>query len=161
MNLLKTLVTNLIFILISLFPLSLYSQAKQISKNSQAPSFYKIDGKDYFCTEKYHKIAEDGNKLKYCQQKLNYCSKINIKNDNIIGLCEASKKNLEQRLHILDETLLEKDRIASIYILDNEKLKEENNKLRSLSESKWYKSPILWFGFGIAAVVAFKQIEKL
>jgi len=157
MNSLKILVTSLIFVLISVFPAFLFSQENK----KIIPGFYKINGKDFFCTEKYHDLAIDLNRLKFCQNKLNNCSKINSKNDNIINLCESSKNNLVQQLSICDSVNSQKDNIVRIHKLDNENLKKENEKLRDLAKSNWYESPFLWFAIGFSASIGVGYIYKL
>lgn len=148
MNLSKILAIKLAFVLFCFFPARLLSQEK--SSKDMIPGFYKIDGKDFFCTEKYHKLAEDGNKLKFCQKKLTNCLSVNVKSDNIINICEAIKKNIAQQLSLCEEISLEKDNKLRIIEIDNELLSKENKILRDEAKIKWFESPFLWFGIGFA-----------
>ncbi len=149
-------------------------QAQQVLPISDArgsvPNFYSIDGKPHWCTPelKARRIAKEGNDLRYCRGENDKLLARILEKDSIIrsydqivanhvAIQEAQKKQIEQHEEArrnLDE---------SVKTLKNDKnfLEKENKDLKDLAGTRWYRSPFLWFGVGIATAIGTNYVWEL
>lgn len=168
----RTLATSLLALAFAIVPAN--SLAQQILPVSDArgpvPNFYSIDGKPHWCTpeSKARKIAKEGNDLRYCRgENEKLLARILEKDDiirsydqivaNHVAIGEAQRKQIEQHEEArrnLDE---------SVKALKNDKslLEKENEDLKDLAGTRWYRSPFLWFGVGFAAAVGANYVWEL
>lgn len=168
----RTLATSLLALALAIAPVKL--SAQQVAAVSDArgtvPNFYSIDGKTHWCTpeSKARKIAKEGNDLRFCRgENEKMLARILEKDgiirsyDQIIANHEAIQAVQRKQIEQHEEARRNLDESVKALKNDSDLLKKENVELKDLARTKWYRSPFLWFGVGVAAAFGANYVWEL